>query len=177
MPFCSRILKAQRLQKFYRDGDGLIFGIGKGEEVRAERITQVYEKVAVKTGKFPFLRFPLLEEEISRKEIDSFLEKAGIREPEMYRLGFSHNNCYGGCVRAGKRQWQMLYRKLPDVFSERARVEREISTFFGKKMTFLKGLSLADIRAEEERKNKAGIQEEFLFENAEECIGICNSFA
>lgn len=31
MPFCLRILKAERLQKFYKDGHTIIFGIGVDE--------------------------------------------------------------------------------------------------------------------------------------------------
>jgi len=29
MPFCSRVLKAERLHNFYNDGDAIIFGIGE----------------------------------------------------------------------------------------------------------------------------------------------------
>jgi len=48
MPFCSRILKAERLQKFVKNGDILIFGIDKNESKRAKRIEQVYRNIAFK---------------------------------------------------------------------------------------------------------------------------------
>ena len=36
MPFCSRILKMERLQRFAREGDLLVFGFGPDEKKRAE---------------------------------------------------------------------------------------------------------------------------------------------
>lgn len=46
------------------------------------------------------------------------LREVGIRPPRLYALGFSHNNCGGGCVRAGIGHFTHLYRTLPDVFAE-----------------------------------------------------------
>ncbi len=103
MPFCSRELKAERLQRFYRDSDTLVFGIGASESHRAVRIASVYDGVSKKTGKRVTLRFPLVSEKVTKKQIDDFLADAGIREPLLYSLGFSHNNCSGGCVRTGKK--------------------------------------------------------------------------
>ncbi len=39
--------------------------------------------------------------------------RRGIREPEMYRLGFEHNNCSGRCVRGGQGQWAHLLQVMP----------------------------------------------------------------
>ena len=126
MPFCSRILKAERLQKFYNDGDTIVFGIGIDELHRAKRLVAVYQKVYAKTGKFCKLRFPLIEENVKKHEIDIWLSSIGIEEPILYRLGFLHNNCSGGCVRAGKKHWKLLYEKLPHVYMDRERVEKKI---------------------------------------------------
>ncbi len=79
MPFCSRILKAERLQKFYKDGDTLVFGIGADELHRAKRLVGVYQTVAVKTGRYPKLIFPLIRENITKQQIDDFLKAANIR--------------------------------------------------------------------------------------------------
>ncbi|OQW90349.1 MAG: hypothetical protein BWK79_20130 [Beggiatoa sp. IS2] len=55
MPFCSRILKANRLQEFYSHGDQLVFGIGLEEKHRASRITNAYERYSDKKGNFRYL--------------------------------------------------------------------------------------------------------------------------
>ena len=130
MPFCSHELKAQRLQRFYQDGDTLVFGIGTDEPQRANRLVGRYQTVAVKTGKWPTLRFPLISENMTSEKVDDWLGSTGIQEPLLYRLGFKHNNCSGGCVRAGKKHWKMLYEKLPEVYANRERVEKEMQEYF-----------------------------------------------
>lgn len=42
----------------------------------------------------------------------------GLIIPELYGLGFPHNNCGGRCVRAGISHWVHLYRVLPGRFLE-----------------------------------------------------------
>lgn len=175
MPFCSRILKAERLQKFYKDGDTLVFGIGADELHRAKRIVGVYQAVAAKTGKWPKLSFPLIENNITEQDLNAFLEGAKIQEPMLYRLGFLHNNCSGGCIRAGKKQWKMLYEKLPEVYAERERVEREVRKFLGKDVSFFKGETLEAFRGRIERKELSKYYD--TDDKETECIGICSSIA
>lgn len=60
---------------------------------------------------------PLCEPPFMLKlDIIKELEKTGIQLPRLYRLGFSHNNCSGACIKAGTGQFKMLYEKLPDVY-------------------------------------------------------------
>ena len=176
MPFCSRILKAERLQKFYKDGDTIIFGIGVDEPHRVKRLVGVYQTIAVKSGRRPNLHFPLIHENVTKQQIDDFLKLAGIQEPLLYRLGFSHNNCGGGCVRAGKKQWKLVYEKLPDVYADRERIEREMSEHLGKSVSFLKNETLAAFRGRIERGELSS-----FYDNDDdketECIGICSSVA
>jgi hypothetical protein len=174
-PFCSARLKAARMQKFFQDGDIIIFGIGANEPNRAVRLVAEYQKVAVKTGKYPKLRFPLIENKMTRDKLEAFWRDAGIEIPEMYRLGFQHNNCSGGCVRAGKAQWRHLYRVMPDVYAERERVEREFNARFDGNYSFMPDLPLTKLREAIEMQMD-------LFDDAEEdapveCVGICELFA
>ncbi len=176
MPFCSRILKAERLQKFYQDGDTLVFGIGSDEPHRANRIVEVYQTVAAKTGKWPKLRFPLMSDRITKQQIDDYLKSIGVKEPLLYHLGFLHNNCSGGCVRAGKKQWKMLYEKLPEVYLDRERVEREVSEYLGKCVTIFKDESLTEFRARiEEGRLSSYYDTEDKEDKETECIGICST--
>lgn len=141
IPICSKILKAKRLEKFIQTGDIVIFGIGVFENHRAKRIRNRLEnKYKIKTI------FPLIDNYISNKDIDNFLKQSKIKQPRLYNLGFKHNNCSGGCVRAGKKQWDLLYKTLPVVYKNRERIEIEFSKYFNRNVTFLKDISLKEYR-------------------------------
>ena len=186
MPFCSRVLKAERLQRYCQPGDTLVFGIGCTEKHRAVRIAQIYHALKPNLT----LRFPLLEtfgsRERERESINNFLLQANIQEPALYALGFTHNNCGGGCVRAGKKQWKRLYEMRPEVYLERERVEREVSEHLGKRVTFFKDESLEEFRQRIESGTLSAyylrpdveqltLQLDDERNDAMECIGICGT--
>lgn len=173
MPFCSRVLKAERLHKFYQGGDTLVFGIGQDELHRARRVADVYRGVAERTNKWPIVRFPLIAEEITKEQVDSWLRSTGIEEPTLYKLGFLHNNCSGGCVRAGKKHWKLLYEKLPEVYLDRERVENDIRAFLGKDISFFKDETLGEFRKRIED-GKLSSYYDTDDTKEEECIGICH---
>jgi 3'-phosphoadenosine 5'-phosphosulfate sulfotransferase (PAPS reductase)/FAD synthetase len=176
MPFCSRVLKAVRLQKFYNHGDTIIFGIGSDEPHRGRRIIAVYNDVAKRKGKWPILRFPLIGEHVTNSQINEFIKSTGIEEPLLYKLGFSHNNCSGGCVRAGKKHWKLLYEKLPEVYADRERVEREVRQYLQKDVSFFKDETLEQFRGRIERKELSS----YYYDKEEpesDCIGICANIA
>ncbi len=152
MPFCSSILKAERLQRYFKDGDILIFGIGVNELQRANRLVSRYQVIGGKTGKWAKLIFPLISENMTSEKVDAWLVSIGIQEPLLYRMGFKHNNCSGGCVRAGKKQWKLCYEKLPEVYAERERVEREVREYLGRDVSFFKDETLEAFRGRIERK-------------------------
>lgn len=174
MPFCSRVLKAERLQKYYKDGDILVFGIGVDEPHRVKRLDDVYFAIAEKKGKSCELVFPLVEENVTKDQINDFLKQANIEEPILYKLGFLHNNCSGGCVRAGKKHWKLLYEKLPEVYAERERVESDMRMYLGKDIHFFKDETLESFR---ERIERGELSAYYDTDEAKEteCIGICSS--
>ena len=165
VPLCSRILKAERLQKFAQAGDVVYFGIDNTEAHRAKRIREVYAPLNITA------RFPIIENRIGKDQIRSDVEELGIQRPILYDLGFTHNNCSGGCVRSGKKQWIHLLRTLPDVYKERERVESEFSESFGVNATYMKDMSLAELRRRIEGQQEIDFNDDL---SASECIGICN---
>ena len=174
-PICSRALKAERLQSFIHQGDTIYFGIDPGEIHRAARITPIYERFGCSC------RFPLIEEMVTRDQMFETIKDYGIEIPQMYKDGFTHNNCSGGCVRAGMKQWVSLFYTYPEVFAERERVEIEFTKWNNERTGksgdyhFMKEMSLSELRRILES------QQEFDFEdNTEwegECIGICGDMA
>lgn len=62
------------------------------------------------------------------RKVDCYriLKEAGIELPEMYRLGFEHNNCLA-CVKAtSPGYWNKTRVHFPEAFDRRARQSREI---------------------------------------------------
>jgi hypothetical protein len=161
MPFCSRILKADRLQKYAKPGDQLYFGIGSHEVHRAARIRAIYTGLGINS------HFPLIERNIDAEGAHDIMVETGIPAPALYAMGFEHNNCGGGCVRQGARQWKHLLRVAPETYAERERVELDHAPH-----TFLKDISLTQIRKNEEA------QMDFDYGPEEwqgECIGMCGT--
>lgn len=69
--------------------------------------------------------FPLIEKGITKEEAHGIFAKSGIKRPIMYELGYRNNNCVG-CVKGGKGYWNKIRVDFPQVFADRARLEREI---------------------------------------------------
>ncbi len=69
------------------------------------------------------------------------LERAGIRMPDLYREGFPHNNCGGGCVRAGHAQFAKLYRQRPGTFAEWEQGEERLRAFLDRDVSILRDRS------------------------------------
>lgn len=175
MPFCSRIMKGQRLKKFYSHGDTLIFGIDSNEGHRATRLVSTYQKIQIQTKKECKLEFPLIKKNVSKSTIDDWLNIIGIKQPILYDMGFSHNNCSGGCVRAGKKQWFLLYKRLPNIYAERERVEEDIRKLTGKDIHYLKDETLKEFRYRIENGLLSTSHYELEDESPIECIGVCDS--
>lgn len=113
---CSRILKRELarawMEEHYPDGSAtVVLGFGWDEIHRVERAAQEWAPYPV--------RAPMAEPPYrSKLDVANDLAAAGIRIPRLYPLGFPHNNCGGGCVRAGHDHWRHLLRTLPDVYAE-----------------------------------------------------------
>lgn len=78
-------------------------------------------------------RAPLCEPpEPTKDAMFARLLAAGIREPRLYAMGFSHNNCGGGCVRAGIGHFAHLYKTLPAVYEEWEQGEQGVREYLGR---------------------------------------------
>lgn len=113
---CSRVLKREMADTWiaenYQPDEVIIYvGIDWTEGHR-------YERMAPR--KLPYVyQAPLLDEPFLTK--DDWLEllrSEGIEPPRLYRLGFPHNNCGGGCVKAGQGHFAHLLKTLPEVYAE-----------------------------------------------------------
>jgi hypothetical protein len=83
--------------------------------------------------------FPLIEPPyVDKCQIAAFLENVSIAVPRLYALGFTHNNCGGGCVKAGQAHWAHLWYTMPDRYLLWEQKEQEIREHLGKDIAILK---------------------------------------
>jgi 3'-phosphoadenosine 5'-phosphosulfate sulfotransferase (PAPS reductase)/FAD synthetase len=69
--------------------------------------------------------FPLIEKKLTKEECHGLMHIAGIKAPEMYKLGYNNNNCIG-CVKGKKGYWNKIRQDFPEHFDKMAELEREI---------------------------------------------------
>ena len=116
---CTEILK-KRVRKEFEFGKNdltYVWGYDCTERDRAERLQE----------SMPQQKhiFPLIDRGLTKEECHGMSLQLKIKRPMMYDLGYRNNNCIG-CVKGGMGYWNKIRIDFPDVFSERARQEREI---------------------------------------------------
>lgn len=127
---CSAILKAQVCDRwieshFTPETVVQYVGIDWTEE---HRIIRLREKRAPWRFEAPLCDEPF----VSKDQLFALLASQGIEAPRLYRLGFSHNNCGGGCVRAGIGHFAHLLKTLPNVYAEWELAEQDVREHLGR---------------------------------------------
>lgn len=120
----------------------------------AHRIPGAIKRNEPYTVQFPLHSKPYLE----KQELLAWARREGLVTPRLYDLGFAHNNCGGGCVRAGQGHFRLLLRTMPDRFADWERREADMAEYLGKDVSILKeerngqskSLTLATLRARAE---------------------------
>lgn len=169
---CSKILKRQMADRWLSENripeeTTVYVGIDWSEEhrfvrLRDRRLPWVYEA--------PLCRAPYL----TKRDMLEALRSRGIEPPRLYAMGFAHNSCGGGCVKAGIGHFAHLYRTLPCVFAEWERNEQELRDYLGKDVTILtdrKGGGRATMTLRDLRERLDGDGQVDLF-----AIGGCGCF-
>lgn len=128
---CSRILKRDLTQDWLKHRKHRFSEVAIGIDW-----TEIhrYEKAKPYWDPMPLIA-PLIDNPIPR---NFYLEKHGIREPDLYRLGFHHNNCGGFCVKGGLKQFKHLLEQKPEYYSWCEEMEERVFDRIGKKHPFLK---------------------------------------
>ena len=69
---------------------------------------------------------PLIDGDLTKADCYALIERAGMKLPEPYLLGFDNNNCIP-CVKAeGAKYWNRIRRHFPDRFDRMAKLERDL---------------------------------------------------
>lgn len=76
-------------------------------------------------------RAPLIEKGLTKEACLAMIERASIKPPRVYELGFPNANCIG-CVKAtSPNYWSLVRKEFPEVFARRAEQSRR----FGSRLT------------------------------------------
>lgn len=121
---CSLKLKTALTKMYIKElrGQGiepiLHFGIGQKESDRAVNIAYRYDDVEC--------QFPLVDNPLTNEYMTATCEAGWkIRIPRMYRMGFSHANCGGRCIKGGHKHFRLLLSTWPERYAEVERAEKE----------------------------------------------------
>jgi len=138
MAFCSRILKREQLDKYIK-------------ELRAQGVTEIIDVIGYSAHEWQRIqnatmraevsgysvRFPLVENGVSKQECADWSIALGVKLPAMY-LWSDHANCIG-CRRGGRGYWLAVKENEPEVFEKMKAREAEYGH------TVLKGISLVQL--------------------------------
>ena len=169
---CSKKLKSKIfndwLVKNFNENECILYmGIDFSEQHRCEAITKNYVPYKVK--------YPLCEELNFKQEYFEELKKDGIELPRLYKIGLTHNNCGGRCVKAGIGHWLKLLESDRNRFLEAENDELMLQKIIGENYTHLKRkgepYSLHQLRIEQESKTTL-----FDFEECND-FGACSCFS
>lgn len=132
---CSHTLKQIPAKKWLKDNTSpdthvIAIGIDWTETHRRPAIVKAYAPYRVV---FPMCEKPYWD----KRMMISSAQDLGLRPPRLYSLGFSHNNCGGGCVRSGQGQFKMLLDIMPERYAVWERGEQEVRDHLGKDVSIL----------------------------------------
>lgn len=124
---CSKILKRQQLDRWTRENapDSIaVIGYTSCESQRWARY-----KARKPNSRAPLMENPTVASADVPAEFAALFPS--LAPPRLYALGAPHNNCGGGCIKAGQKHFDWLRRTLPETFSEWEREEESLRTILG----------------------------------------------
>ncbi len=133
---CSRVLKRDLLNKWRKDNcDPEVtishFGLDYNEPHRLKRVRELHApwKVEAYLTERPV---------VTKEEMLDEIKSDGLTACDLYRHGFSHANCGGGCIKSGIAQFTLLLRAHPDRFAVWVEAEEKMRETLGKDVSILK---------------------------------------
>lgn len=114
---CTGLLKKHVREQFELPTDQHIFGYCADEQVRWDRFLDANN---INAGA------PAMERGLMHSDCLAIVERAGIKLPVMYKLGYKHNNCIGCAKAQGAGYWNKVRRDFPHMFIKMADESRRL---------------------------------------------------
>jgi len=130
---CTRFLKRRVRREWeieQKDNLRYVWGMDVAEVHRVDRLINAMPEHSHV--------FPLINKNITKEKAHQILNASNIKRPTMYDLGYNNNNCVG-CVKGGMGYWNKIRIDFPNVFMNRAKLERQIGG------TCIKGIYLDEL--------------------------------
>jgi hypothetical protein len=134
---CSHLLKQvpcrRWIESHYPDSTSAVIYIGIDW-------SESHRLPAIEAGHAPYVaRAPMCEPPyLDKAQMIAWADSEGLTPPRLYSIGMPHNNCGGGCVRAGQAQFQKLLLHMPDRYKTWERNESELRDYLDKDVTILR---------------------------------------
>lgn len=127
---CSRVLKRDLARKWVKtnfpdpQSVRLYLGLSSDEKHRLERSKRFWAPYQVDSPLVAMSGF-------TKNDMMMEVRLDGLEIPELYSLGFPHNNCGGFCVKAGQAHFRHLLRVMPEKYAEVEAKEEEMRQMLG----------------------------------------------
>jgi len=132
---CSHELKQKPARKWLEENcpeDDTIVYVGI-DWTETHRIPSIERNYLPYKAEAPLCDPPYLD----KQDMIKWARSEGLRTPRLYDLGFAHNNCGGGCVRAGQAQFKKLLDLMPERYAEWEKQEEKMQQHLGRPVTIL----------------------------------------
>lgn len=126
---CTTRIKRGLLDKWKEHGDIMVLGFTAEEQERADDFRERQPDKAV--------LFPLIERGLTKEDCKAMVERAGIKLPEMYLLGYDNANCIG-CVKGGLGYFRAVREDFPVQFERLAQAEDKVAALHGENSYILR---------------------------------------
>jgi hypothetical protein len=102
--------------------------------------TEIHRLPAIENSYKPFIAAAPLTEPpyYTKQQIMAECVRRDIAIPRLYRSGFPHNNCGGGCVRAGQAQFALLLREHPERYLYWEQNEQDLREYLDADVSILR---------------------------------------
>lgn len=119
---CTSRIKRGLLRTFEQPGDTLVLGYTAEEQDRYDDWLADWPDRKIIA--------PLIERGLTKEDCKSMIERAGLKLPEMYLLGYENANCIG-CVKGGLGYFRAVREDFPEQFERLAQAEDKVAALHG----------------------------------------------
>lgn len=126
---CTSRIKRGLLRTFEQPGDVLVLGYTAEEQERYDDWLSDWPDRKIIA--------PLIERGLTKEDCKAMVERAGIKLPEMYLLGYENANCIG-CVKGGLGYFRAVREDFPAQFERLAKAEDKVAALHGENAYILR---------------------------------------
>lgn len=119
---CTSRIKRGLLRTFEQPGDILVMGYTAEEQHRLDDWREDWPDRQIIA--------PLIDRGLTKEDCKAMVERAGIKLPAMYLLGYDNANCIG-CVKGGHGYFRAIREDFPKQFYRLAQAEAKVAALHG----------------------------------------------